>query len=151
MVSTPLRRNKVRTSRHQLALGVTGLLSSVLIAIGCGADGATARGVAERFLDAHYVAIDLDAALPFTSGLARTKVERERALVQGFPIDAATRKPQVWYRLLEERPLDGEVAQLLYRGTMSPEGVERFEQRWLLTVRREANVWIVSNFEELPD
>src|SRR6187397_1712176 len=46
-------------------------------------------------------------ALPFTSGLARHKVEDELQLVEGQPIDAATRKPTVHYRLLEEHP-DGD-------------------------------------------
>ncbi|HWP64968.1 MAG TPA: hypothetical protein VNO26_03530 [Candidatus Limnocylindria bacterium] len=117
----------------------------------CRPDPASPRGAAERFLDAHYVAIDLAAALPLTTGLARAKVERERALVGGEAIDETTRKPRVWYRLLEERPIDDDGVQLLYRGTLEPEGLERFERRWLVTVRRDAPGWIVSNFEELPD
>jgi len=151
MVSTRLRRNKVRTSGQQVTLRRVGVLVLVLLTGGCRPDPASPRGAAERFLDAHYVAIDLAAALPLTTGLARAKVERERALVGGETIDATTRKPQVWYRLLEERPLDGDGVQLLYRGTLSPEGAERFERRWLVTVRREANGWTVANFEELPD
>jgi len=122
-----------------------------LLLAGCRPDPASPRGAAERFLDAHYVAIDLSAALPLTTGLARAKVERERALVGGVAIDETTRKPQVWYRLLEERAAGDERVQLLYRGTLSPEGVERFHRRWLVTVRREPSGWIVSNFEELPD
>jgi hypothetical protein len=151
MVSTPLRRDKVRTSGQQVALKCAGFVVLVLVANGCRPDPASPRGAAERFLDAHYVAIDLVTALPFTTGLARAKVEHERALVGGQAIDETTRKPQVWYRLLEERPLDSDRVQFLYRGTLSPEGVERFDRRWLVTVRREANGWIVSNFEELPD
>ena len=123
----------------------------MLLLGGCRPDPASPRGAAERFLDAHYVAIDLAAALPLTSGLARAKVERERALVGGVVIDESTRKPQVWYRLLEERPLGDDGVQFLYRGTLSPEGIERFERRWLVTVRREPPGWIVSNYEELPD
>jgi len=118
---------------------------------GCRPDANSPRGAAECFLDAHYVAIDLAAALPLTTGLARAKVEHERALVGDVAIDETTRKPRVWYRLLEERPLDDGGVQLLYRGTLSPEGVERFDRRWLVTVRRDSSGWIVSNFEELPD
>jgi hypothetical protein len=134
-----------------MALKYVGFLVLVLLVGGCGPDPASPRGASDRFLDAHYVAIDLVAALPLTTGLARAKVERERVLVGGEAVDETTRKPQVWYRLLEERPLDGDGVQFLYRGTLSPEGIERFDRRWLVTVRREANGWIVSNFEELPD
>jgi hypothetical protein len=134
-----------------VALKCVGFLALVLLGGGCHPDPASPRGAAERFLDAHYVAIDLVAALPLTTGLARAKVERERALVGDQAIDDATRKPQVWYRLLEERPLDGEGVQFLYRGTLSPEGAERFDRRWLITVRRETDGWTVANFEELPD
>jgi hypothetical protein len=66
-------------------------------------------------------------------------------------IDDATRKPKVWYRLVEERPLADDGVQLLYLGTLSPEGTERFDRRWLVTVRRDTNAWTVANFEELPD
>ena len=117
----------------------------------CRPDPASPRGAAERFLDAHYVAIDLAAALPLTTGLARSKVEHEQALVLGQDIDETTRKPQVWYRLLEERSIGDDGVQFLYRGTMHPEGAERFEHRWLVTVRRDSPGWVVSNFEELPD
>src|SRR5262249_46228687 len=117
----------------------------------CRPDASSPRAAAERFLDAHYVNIDLAAAVPLTAGLARSKVEREQALVRGVEIDESTRKPRVWYRLLEEHPVDDGGVQFLYLGTMSPDGAERFERRWLVTVRRDTPGWIVSNFEELPD
>jgi len=139
----------VRTSAQRVVWGLVGALA--LVAAACRPDPASPRGAAERFLDAHYVSIDLDASLPLTTGLARAKVERERTLVAGFPADEATRKPQVWYRLLEERDDRADAVQFLYEGTVSPEGVERFQQRWLLTMREESGGWLVSNYEELPD
>ena len=54
---------------------VVGLLLVTALLVGCHPDPSTARGTAESFLDAHYVRIDLQGALPFTSGLARHKVE----------------------------------------------------------------------------
>jgi hypothetical protein len=127
------------------------VLGSCVLAAACRPDPASPRGAAERFLDAHYVAIDLDASVSLTTGLARAKVEHERALVAGVPADDTTRKPQVWYKLLEERGERTDAVQFLYEGTVSPEGVERFRQRWLLTVRRGADGWLVSNYEELRD
>ena len=61
----------------------------------------------------------------------------------------STRKPRVHYTLLEEHP-DGEQAvNYLYRGTITVEDADRFERRWLVTVRREEAGWRVTNYQEL--
>jgi hypothetical protein len=117
----------------------------------CRPDPSTARGTAERFLDAHYVAIDLAQALPFTSGLARQKVEQEMDLVRGIAIDETTRKPVVHYTLLEEHPEDAQATKFLYRGDIAVDGAEGFERRWLVTVRREADGWRVTNYQEFAE
>ncbi len=115
---------------------------------GCRADPSTPRGTAERFLDAHYVAIDLPAARAVTGGLARHKVEQEIELTRGQEIDDTTRKPTVHYRLLEEHP-DGEHSvNYVYLGSIAVEGADRFERRWLVTVRREPEGWRVTNYQE---
>jgi len=133
--------------RHAtLALG---LLLSTLLAASCRASASTPRGIAERFLDAHYVHIDLPAALEFTAGLARHKVEGELKLVAGQAIDETTRKPTVYYRLLEEHPDGTRAVRYLYRGTITVEDADRFERRWLVTVRNEDGGWHVTNYEEL--
>jgi hypothetical protein len=122
---------------------------SALLGAGCRPDPRTARGTAESFLDAHYVRIDLAAALPFTSGLARHKVEGEIGLTQGQAIDETTRKPSVHYTLLEEHA-DGEQAvNYLYRGSITVEDADPLERRWLVTVRREEGGWRVTNYQEL--
>ena len=145
MVSTRFGRDKVTASPRALRV-----LWVLLLAAACRPDPASPRGTAERFLDAYYVQIDLRAALPLTSGLARQKVEQSIALTQGQPIDATTRKPTVRYRLLEERP-DGETAiHFVYLGRITVEGADDFERRWLVTVRRETDGWRVTNYQE-PD
>ena len=148
MVSTDLGRNKVTTARVAgLRLFFGGMLA-ILSMASCRPDPSTPRGTAERFLDAHYVHIDLPAALPFTSGLARQKVESEIGLVRGVEIDETTRKPSVHYSLLEERP-DGEQAvTYVYRGRIAVDGAEGFERRWLVTVRQEPEGWRVTNYQE---
>ena len=151
MVSTALRRNKVRTSRRERALGRIAVLMALALAAACRPDPTSAQAAAERFIDAHYVAIDLATSQALTTGLAHAKVLQERALVGSQTIDETTRKPQVWYRLLQERPLDDGAVQFLYEATLSPEGAERFQRRLLITVRRDAAGWMVSNYEELPD
>jgi hypothetical protein len=126
-------------------------LAALLLAasLGCRPDPSTPRGTAEAFLDAHYVRIDLPAARELASGLARHKVEGELELVSGQTIDETTRKPTVHYKLLEEHP-DGELAvNYVYRGSISVEDADRFERRWVVTVRREDGAWRVTNFQEL--
>jgi hypothetical protein len=143
MLSTDPGRNKV-TMRSRAAL-----VLSLLLVAGCRAGSGTPRGTAERFLDAHYVHIDLPAALEFTSGVARQKVENEIRLVQGQAIDETTRKPSVHYRLLEEHPDGAEAVRYIYRGSITVEDADRLERRWLVTVRFADGGWRVTNYEEL--
>lgn len=146
MVSTGPELDKETVTTARLVAGL--LVLAVLTAGGCRPDPSTPRGTAERFLDAHYVAIDLREAIAFTSGIARQKVEQEVALVSGVEIDENTRKPIVHYRLLEEHP-DGEHSvNFLYRGSIAVDGADSFERRWMVTVRREDAGWRVTNYQE---
>lgn len=126
-------------------------LTMLVLVASCGPDHSTARGTAEGFLDAHYVAIDLERAQQVTSGLARQKVAEEIRLTEGVEIDDTTRKPIVRYELAEERPSGDAAAQFLYHATIAPDGAESFQRRWLLTVRREADGWRVTNYEEIAE
>ncbi len=125
-----------------------GGLIAILCLAGCRPDPATPRGTAERFLDAHYVHIDLPSTLPLTSGVARQKVESEMALVRGVAIDETTRKPSVHYTLLEERPDGDHAVSYVYRGRIAVADADTFEKRWLVTVRREPDGWRVTNYQE---
>jgi hypothetical protein len=151
MISTVPGRDKVTATTTCATTLLRILCLGALVAgtAACRVDPATPRGTAERFLDAHYVHIDLPASLPFTSGLARQKVASEIALVQGVAIDESTRKPTVHYTLLEERPGDADAVSFLYRGRIVPDGADAFERRWLVTVRHEAEGWRVANYQEL--
>jgi hypothetical protein len=125
------------------------LVLAAPLVVGCRPDASTPRGAAERFLDAHYVRIDLPAARELTTGLARHKVEDEIRLVGAQEIDDSTRKPTIHYTLLEEHP-DGEQAvNYLYRADITVEDADRFERRWLVTVRRDDTGWRVTNYQEL--
>jgi len=148
MVSTALGRNKVTTARVASLRLLFGGMLAILSMASCKPDPSTPRGTAERFLDAHYVHIDLPATLPFTSGLARKKVESEIELVRGVTIDESTRKPSVHYTLLEERPDGSEAVSYLYRGRIAVDGADGFERRWLVTVRQEPEGWRVTNYQE---
>jgi hypothetical protein len=155
MVSTGSIWNKFRPARtrgtkmRHRAVTASGLLSLVVLGAGCGPDPSTARGAAERFLDAHFVRIDLPAAHALTAGVARHKVEEEIRLTEGQPIDAATRKPMVHYRLLEEHGAGDDGVSFLYQGSVEVEDAEGIEPRWMVTVRRDGERWQVTNWQEL--
>jgi len=124
------------------------LVLGALVLLGCRTDPSSAQATAERFLDAHYVRIDRPTAEAIATGVASKKLADERRLVEGHMIDEATRLPNVYYRLEEERP-DGDArSRLIYRVTFAVEGADTFDRRVLILLRREAEAWRVANFEE---
>jgi hypothetical protein len=139
----------VRFRRTLAAVGLAALVAAAVAA--CRADPSTPRGTAERFLDAHYVEIDLPAALPWTAGLARQKVEQEIDLTKGFAIDESTMKPTVRYALLEEHSDPEGGTKFLYRGKIAVTGADGFERRWLVTVRQEPDGFRVTNYQEFSE
>ena len=120
----------------------------LLACLGCKGDAdTTPRGVAEAFLDWHYVEIDLPKSREYTVGLARSKVDEQIRLTAGHAIDAGTRKPRVYYKLLEEREARGRTA-FVYQLTIRPQDAGEFSRTLLIRVRREEAGWRVSNYME---
>ena len=115
--------------------------------IGCTPPGDSPRATAEAFLDNHYVHIDLAAARPFCIGLALDKIDKEVALTRDAEIDAETRKPRVTYRM-EESHDDADRAQYAYLLEIHPDGADTFRKLIVLTLRKEADGWRVSNYTE---
>lgn len=113
----------------------------------CGRDLRTAQGVAEEFVDQHYVHIDLQKAKEYSAGLALDKINEEIRLTSGQIIDASTRKPRVHYRLLEKKE-DQQRASFLYEGTIRVEDDSEFTRRWLIVARKDGERWRVANFTE---
>ena len=125
------------------------VLALLALTAACRAGSDTARGVAERFIDEHYVRIDLRAAKAYCVGVARQKLEQEERLVEGYRIDEATRQPRVTYSLEEERREGTDRASYLFEGDIYAEGADVFKRHWLVMTRREGDgTWKVSNFEE---
>lgn len=125
------------------------LCAALLLAFaGCkGGGDATARGAAEAFMDRHYVEVDLPRSREYTTGLARSKVDKQIRLTAGQAIDAGTRRPRVYYKLLEEREAGGRIA-FVYQLTIRPEGAGEFSRRLMIRVRKEDAGWRVSNYME---
>jgi len=123
-----------------------GVALSALAGGGCTAPNSP-RGVVDRFITAHYMAIDLKATEPLCTGLALDKIHEEMRLTRGQPIDDATRKPAIHYKLQAERDEPGHV-EFLFRATIDvPEGGS-FDKNWMITARREGAAWKISNFSE---
>ena len=127
-------------------IGRTFLLLA-LLGSACGRDLTTAQGVAEEFVDHHYVAIDLQKAKTLAVSVALSKVNEEIRLTTGQKIDASTQKPRVHYALLEKKEGD-QRASFLYEGTIQSDDSTSFSRKWLITARKEGNQWRISNFTE---
>ena len=125
------------------------LCAALLLALaGCQGEGdTTPQGAAEAFLDSHYVEIDLAKAREFTAGLARSKIDEELRLTSGQAIDVGTRKPRIYYKLLQQRESRGRTA-FVYELTIRPDGGDEFTRKLMIRVRREEEGWRVSNYME---
>ena len=123
------------------------LLASAIFLSGCARDLGTAQGVAEEFVDQHYVHIDLQKAKAYAVSVALDKLNEEIRLTAGQKIDASTQKPKVNYRLLDKK--EGETrASFLYEGKIVSDDGSSFTRKWLILARKEADQWRVSNFTE---
>jgi hypothetical protein len=108
--------------------------------------------VAERFVDQHYVRMDLAAAQQYTAGVAWQKVVEEQRLIGDQKIDASTRKPRVTYRLKSKLEPKDESASFVFEGSVHVDGADAFTQEWLVNTRKEPDgTWKVSNFSDLGE
>ena len=122
------------------------LLPSLLLSA-CGRDLNTAQGVAEEFVDQHYVHFDLQKAKNYAVSVALAKINEEIRLTTGQQIDASTQKPRVNYSLLEKKESEKR-STYLYEGRIQSDDGTSFTRKWLITTRVEGNQWRVSNFTE---
>ncbi len=128
--------------------GMTLFLCALIFTLGaCNRDLQTAQGVVEEFVDQHYVYIDLETAKQYCVGLALHKINEEIRLTAGQVIDASTRKPKIYYRLLERKEEERQ-ASFLFEGTIRAQDAPEFTRRWLIIARKEGGQWRVSNFTE---
>jgi hypothetical protein len=123
------------------------LVLSFALLIGCGRNLKTAQGVAEEFVDQHYVNFDLPKAKLYAVSVALAKLEEEIRLTAGHRIDASTQKPRVNYSLIEKKESDKR-STYLYEGRIQSDDGTAFTRKWLITARLESNGWRVSNFTE---
>jgi hypothetical protein len=129
---------------RRMAMAAAGLIA--LIALGCTPTN-SARGVVDRFIEAHYMAIDLKAAEPLCTSVALDKLHKEIALTTGQQIDDSTRKPIIHYRLVAQRGAEDHITFLFVATIDVPEGGS-FKKNWMIAARKEGADWKISNFNE---
>ncbi len=105
------------------------------------------RAVVDRFIEAHYIAINLKSTERWCTGLALEKLHKEEALTKGQAIDEETRKPTIHYKLQQERDGQDRVMYLFLATIDVPDGGS-FDKKWMITARKEGDIWKVSNFSE---
>jgi hypothetical protein len=119
-----------------------------LVVAGCRSAPDTPQGTAERFVDEHYVRIDLQAAKAYCTGLALRKLEEEERLTEGHLIDRSTRMPTVRYKIISEKLSEFD-ATYVFAATIQIDGAASLSRRWIVTARRTDDGWRVANFKEL--
>jgi len=120
--------------------------TAAIVLTGCPSPNSP-RGVVDRFIAAHYMAIDLKAAEPLCTGLALDKLHEEMKLTEGQKIDETTRQPIVHYKLTAKRESPNHI-EYLFRATIDVPDGGSFQKNWMITARKDANTWKVSNFSE---
>jgi hypothetical protein len=137
-------RRRTRSTALALPFSILCLFSA------CVPNDGSSQGVAEVFVDKHYVQIDPAAAEPFCVGLALAKVKEVRKLTDGLVIDEGTNKPTVRYKILEAQE-EGDHGTYVFEGTIYVEGDDAFSRRWIVSTRKDGAKWKVSNFTEEYD
>ncbi len=120
---------------------------ALFLAAACGNDLNSPQGIAEEFVDHHYVKIDLQKAKQYTVSVAQAKIDEEIRLTAGQPIDASTQKPRVNYTLLEKNE-GAQRSTYLFEGKIQSDDGTSFTRKWSIATRKEGNGWRVSNFTE---
>lgn len=127
------------------------LLALLASLAACRPSADTPQGTARRFVDEHYVRIDLAAAKQYCTGLAAHKVENEQDLTRGQVIDASTRKPRVYYTLLDTKSEGDDRVSFVFEGSIRVEDAGTFKKKWLVTTKKTGAAWKVSNFQEFDE
>jgi hypothetical protein len=107
----------------------------------------TPRAVVDRFIEAHYLAMNLKSSERWCTGLALEKLHQEEALTAGQAIEEDTRKPLIHYRLQDQHDGKDRVMYLFLATIDVPDGGS-FDKKWMITARKEGAIWKVSNFIE---
>jgi hypothetical protein len=145
-----LKQTWLQTGRFSASAGVRAakplLLVAILLVAGC-QPANSPRAVVDHFIEAYYIAINLKSSERWCTGLALAKLHQEEVLTKGQTIDDETRKPTVHYKLQDERDGSDRVMYLFLATIDVPDGGS-FNKKWMITARKEGQIWKVSNYSE---
>jgi len=133
--------------KTKLPIAVRVAILGLFVAAACGNDLNTPQGIAQEFVDHHYVKIDLQKAKQYTVSVAQAKIDEEIRLTGGQANDASTQKPRVNYTLLDKKEGD-QRSTYLFEGKIQSDDGTSFTRKWSIATRKEGNGWRVSNFTE---
>lgn len=133
--------------KTKIPIALRAAILALLLTAACGNDLNTPQGIAQEFVDHHYVKIDLQKAKQYTVSVAQAKIDEEIRLTAGQTIDASTQQPRVNYTLLEKKEGDQRSTYLFEAKIQSDDGTS-FIRKWSIATRKEGNGWRVSNFTE---
>ncbi|HEX6768202.1 MAG TPA: hypothetical protein VF208_02530 [Candidatus Binatia bacterium] len=133
--------------KTKIPIAIRAALLALFLNAACGNDLNTPQGIAQEFVDHHYVKIDLQKAKQYTVSVAQAKIDEEIRLTVGQAIDASTQKPRVNYTLLEKKEGD-QRSTYLFEGKIQSDDGTSFIRKWSIATRKEGNGWRVSNFTE---
>jgi len=133
--------------RTKQAFTLRAAVLALFLTAACGNDLNTPQGIAQEFVDHHYVKIDLQKAKQYTVSVAQAKIDEEIRLIGGQAIDASTQKPRGNYTLLEKKEGD-QRSTYLFEGKIQSDDGTSFTRKWSIATRKEGNGWRVSNFTE---
>ena len=147
MTTIPLRAQN-RTSTLSFRTVLVAISITFLLALsGCGDDDQSeeAATAATSFMQAYYQGDDLSAALQFSTGAAKAKVQEEQASDQKFgQTEPSEDKPTISSTLLDTKRIDGSTYVLAWKVTASTSNELHVE----LTMQRVGDQWLVSDFVE---
>lgn len=106
-----------------------------------------AQKVADRFIEAYYVQLDVKEAVQFTEGLAKEKLEQQLKLMvgDGGP-EPASGRPRVTYALTEKQHPTADSAIYVYSINTHMEDIGK--RTVFVKLRREGNQWIITQYTE---
>lgn len=103
--------------------------------------------LADQFMEAYYVQIDVQNALPFTEGLAKEKLAGQLKLMQGDGgSEPASGKPRVSLSLIDQKSPSEDSAIYVYQVKTHVQDVGN--RNVFVKLRKDGGKWLVSQFTE---
>jgi len=123
---------------------------SALLGLSACPKGNDANSIADQFVDAYYLEFNFDAALVFTSGMAKRRIENERQLASKVRATGALSglKAKVYYDTPEHRSVREDLSHHTYT-LETAVGTTLLSNRVLVMTTKKDGKWEVIAFREM--